>query len=430
MNIKFTKQRVRHKKVEVGLGDMKKVVVIGAGAAGLLAAGTAAENGKKVVVLEKNDRPGKKLLITGKGRCNITNAVSDIRELIDNVPNNGRFLYSSFSRFSNHDIIDFFNQHGLITKVERGGRVFPESDKAFDVVEALKKFNTKNKVEFMYDASVSEILAENGRVVAVVLKNGKTLKCDSVVLCTGGKSYPGTGSTGDGYKIASKLGHTITDLRASLVPFELYEKCCKEMEGLSLKNVSIKIKNSKDKILYEDFGEMIFTWFGVSGPLILSASSHILNEKVDGLKLYIDLKPALDEEKLDDRILRDFEKYTRKCFKNAIDDLLPQKMIPVIIELSGIDPLKHVNQITKDERKKIIDLIKNFPLTLSSLRPISEAIVTSGGIAISEINPATMESKIVKDLYFAGEIIDVDAYTGGYNLTIAFSTGYIAGLNA
>jgi predicted Rossmann fold flavoprotein len=409
---------------------MKKVVVIGAGAAGLFAAGIAAFNGKKVILIEKNDRPGKKILITGKGRCNITNSIPEIRELIDNVPNNGRFLYSAFSRFSNLDIINFFNENGLATKIERGGRVFPESNRAVDVVETLKRFCTKNGVEFIYNSTVKGIDQEAGKVLSVILKDNKKIMCDSVILCTGGKSYPGTGSTGDGYKIAEKLGHCITELKPSLVPFQMNEKYCKQLEGLSLKNISIKIKNSKDKVIIEDFGEMVFTSFGVSGPVILSASSHILKENINTLKLYIDLKPALSDEKLDERILRDFEKYTRKCFKNSLDDLLPQKMIPVFIELSGIDPMKHINQITKDERKKITNLIKNFPLTINSFRPIEEAIVTSGGISINEINPATMESKLINGLFFAGEIIDVDAYTGGFNLTIAFSTGYLAGLNA
>jgi predicted Rossmann fold flavoprotein len=284
-------------------------------------------------------------------------------------------------------------------------------------------------VEIKYKSSVSKVISTNNRVNGVLLEDGRKLFCDAVILCTGGSSYPGTGSTGDGYKIAKNLGHSIAKIRPSLVPLNIYEEYCKEMEGLSLKNVSIKIKNSEQKVIYEDFGEMIFTWFGVSGPLIISASSHIADMNVDGLKLIIDLKPALNEEKLDERILRDFAKHSRKCFKNVLDELLPQKMIPVVLKLSGIDNKKEVNQITKEERKNLINILKNFSFTIAGLRNIKEAIITRGGISIGDINPSTMESKIIKGLFFAGEIIDVDGYTGGYNLTIAFSTGYVAGLN-
>jgi predicted Rossmann fold flavoprotein len=408
---------------------MKKVIVVGGGAAGLVAAATAASHDNSVTILEKNDRVGKKINITGKGRCNITNNVSDIKELISNIPCNGKFLYSCFSKFSNHNIIQLFNDMGVQTKVERGGRVFPVSDTAQDVVNALVRYNNNHNVEIKYKSSVSKVISTNNRVNGVLLEDGRKLFCDAVILCTGGSSYPGTGSTGDGYKIAKNLGHSIAKIRPSLVPLNIYEEYCKEMEGLSLKNVSIKIKNSEQKVIYEDFGEMIFTWFGVSGPLIISASSHIADMNVDGLKLIIDLKPALNEEKLDERILRDFAKHSRKCFKNVLDELLPQKMIPVVLKLSGIDNKKEVNQITKEERKNLINILKNFSFTIAGLRNIKEAIITRGGISIGDINPSTMESKIIKGLFFAGEIIDVDGYTGGYNLTIAFSTGYVAGLN-
>lgn len=406
----------------------KRVVVVGAGAAGLMAAGRASERGCEVFLLEKNDRVGKKLLISGKGRCNITNN-TDVEGLISNVPGNGNFLYSAFYTFSNSDIVSFFNSKGLPTKVERGERVFPVSDRAKDVVEVLSGYAAKSGVKIRLKSAVANILTENGKVKGVKLQSGEIMECDSAVLTTGGSSYPGTGSTGDGYRIASELGHTITPLKPSLVPLIAVEGWVKELQGLSLKNISIKMINKNGKEVYSDFGEMLFTHFGVSGPVILSSSRHILNYGFKDITLKIDLKPALDEEKLYLRIQRDFEKYSRKQLKNALDDLLPQKLIPVIIKLSEINPEKFVNQITKDERKSLVRVLKGLQLTIKGARSIEEAIVTAGGIAVNEINPSTMESKLIKGLFLAGEVIDVDAYTGGFNLTIAFSTGYLAGMN-
>ena len=406
----------------------KKVVVIGAGAAGILAAAKASENGHEVILIEKNDRIGKKILISGKGRCNITND-TDIEGLIENIPGNGNFLYSALYTFSNMDIVELFNKLGLPTKVERGGRVFPVSDRAKDVVDMLNKYLDKSNVKVYLKSPVSEVIASNNEVQAVVLKDGRKVTCDCVIVATGGSSYPGTGSTGDGFKIAKRLGHTIIDLKPSLVPLVAEEEWVKDLQGLSLKNIAITLQNNKGKKIYSDFGEMLFTHFGVSGPVILSASRHILDYDYRDIKLSIDLKPALTEEKLDERILRDFEKFSKKQFKNSLDELLPQKMIPVIIRLSGISAEKFVNQITKDERKILVKLLKNFSMTIKGARPIEEAIVTAGGVSTNEINPSTMESKIIKGLFFAGEVIDVDAYTGGFNLTIAFSTGYLAGAN-
>ncbi|NLP14619.1 MAG: NAD(P)/FAD-dependent oxidoreductase [Clostridium sp.] len=406
----------------------KKVVVIGAGPAGMMTAGKASNRGLDVTLFEKNDRIGKKILISGKGRCNITND-TDIEGLIENTPGNGNFLYSAFYTFSNRDLIEFFEKLGLKTKVERGGRVFPVSDNSKDVNNALLKFLKKYNVDLKLNSPVKEIKTKNNTVEAVVLKDGTTVYCDSVVLTTGGASYPGTGSTGDGYAMAKALGHTIVDLRPSLVPLITEETWVKDLQGLSLKNVSIQIINNKGRKIYSDFGEMLFTHFGVSGPVILSASRHILDYGYKDVKLVIDLKPALSEEKLDERIIRDFEKYSRKQFKNSLDELLPKKMISVIIGLSDIEPDKFVNQIKKEERRNLVKLLKNLTLKITGSRPIQEAIVTAGGVSTDEINPSTMESKIIKGLYFAGEVIDVDAYTGGFNLTIAFSTGYIAGMN-
>lgn len=404
----------------------KKVVVIGGGAAGLMAAGRAAERGHKVVLLEKMDRIGRKLLISGKGRCNITND-TDIEGLIDNIPGNGNFLYSSFYSFSNENIRDFFKSHGLETKVERGGRVFPVSDRAWDVVEALKSYAIENKVEVRLNTAVSTIITENNRVCSVRLRDGSTILADAVILATGGASYPRTGSTGDGYRMAEKLGHKITDLKPSLIPLLTEETWVSQLMGLSLKNVSVTFFNKNNKKIYSDFGEMLFTHFGVSGPIILSASRHVLEYGYRDVRLIIDLKPALDEAKLDDRIQRDFIEFTRKQFKNSLDELLPQKLIPVIVMLSGIHPEKPVNQITKEERKNLVRLLKGLTLNIKGSRPIEEAIVTCGGISVEQIESSTMESKLIKGLYFAGELIDVDGYTGGFNLTIAFSTGYLAG---
>ncbi len=406
---------------------MGKVIVVGAGAAGLMAAGKAAENGHQVHLYEKNDRLGKKILITGKGRCNVTN-YSDIDNFLNNIPGNPYFLYSAFYGLDSYGTIDFFNKLGLETKVERGNRVFPVSDKAADVVSALERYIRKNKVKLHLNSPVKGIEVKDGQAVGIKTAGG-VVEADAVIVCTGGLSYPGTGSTGDGYKFAKDCGHKVTKLYPSLVPLRTKENWCSEVMGLSLKNIAISIKNGKGKELYKDFGEMLFTHFGVSGPVILSASRHLLGKFDEGLKLYIDLKPALDEKTLDSRILRDFEKYINKDFSNALGDLLPQKLIPVVIRLSGIDNGKKVHDITKEERKRLVSVIKGLELTITGTTGYNEAVITSGGIDVDEIDPSTMESKLIKNLYFAGEVLDCDAYTGGYNLQIAFSTGFAAGNN-
>ncbi len=406
---------------------MGKVIVVGAGAAGLMAAGKAGENGHQVHLYEKNDRLGKKILITGKGRCNVTN-YSDIDNFLNNIPGNPYFLYSAFYGLDSYGTIDFFNKLGLETKVERGNRVFPVSDKAADVVSALERYIRKNKVKLHLNSPVKGIEVKDGLAVGIKTAGG-VVEADAVIVCTGGLSYPGTGSTGDGYKFAKDCGHKVTKLYPSLVPLRTKENWCSEVMGLSLKNIAISIKNSKGKELYKDFGEMLFTHFGVSGPVILSASRHLLGKFDEGLKLYIDLKPALDEKTLDSRILRDFEKYINKDFSNALGDLLPQKLIPVVIRLSGIDNGKKVHDITKEERKRLVSVIKGLELNITGTTGYNEAVITSGGIDVDEINPSTMESKLIKNLYFAGEVLDCDAYTGGYNLQIAFSTGCTAGNN-
>ena len=404
----------------------KKVVVVGAGAAGLMAAGRAAEKGHEVHLYEKNNRIGKKILITGKGRCNVTND-SDVEGLLDNIPGNPYFMYSAFYQLDSFGTQEFFKNLGLELKVERGKRVFPVSDRSLDVVLALEKYIKQNKVKLHLESPVESILIEDGKAAGIRLKNGKEEKADGVIVCTGGLSYPGTGSTGDGYRFAKAAGHHVTKLYPSLVPLKTAENWCHELMGLSLKNIEITIKNNKAKKVYTDFGEMLFTHFGVSGPVILSASRHIILTIEEGYKLYIDLKPAMDEKKLDTRLLRDFEKFANKDFVNALDELLPQKLIPVIIELAEIDPRKKVNSITKEERKRLLSLIKGLPLTITGVTGYNEAVVTCGGIETDEIDPSTMESKMVKNLHFAGEVLDVDAYTGGFNLQIAFSTGYTAG---
>lgn len=406
---------------------MGKVIVVGAGAAGLMAAGKAGENGHQVHLYEKNDRLGKKILITGKGRCNVTN-YSDIDNFLNNIPGNPYFLYSAFYGLDSYGTIDFFNKLGLETKVERGNRVFPVSDKAADVVSALERYIRKNKVKLHLNSPVKGIEVKDGLAVGIKTAGG-VVEADAVIVCTGGLSYPGTGSTGDGYKFAKDCGHKVTKLYPSLVPLRTKENWCSEVMGLSLKNIAISIKNSKGKELYKDFGEMLFTHFGVSGPVILSASRHLLGKFDEGLKLYIDLKPALDEKTLDSRILKDFEKYINKDFSNALGDLLPQKLIPVVIRLSGIDNEKKVHDITKEERKRLVSVIKGLELNITGTTGYNEAVITSGGIDVDEINPSTMESKLIKNLYFAGEVLDCDAYTGGYNLQIAFSTGFTAGNN-
>ena len=407
------------------------VIVIGGGAAGMMAAIMSSRNGNQVTILEKMRSMGRKLSITGKGRCNITNA-TDMDNFIKNVPGNGKFLYSAFSQFTNQDAINFFNEIGVKTKVERGDRVFPVSDSAMEVIDKLKRELEKQNVKVIVDTPVKCLIIKDGKVTGVKTESGKTFECDKVILATGGKSYPTTGSTGDGYKIAKAVGHTIVEPKASLVPLETFEKKVEKLQGLSLKNVGVKIFDG-EKLVYEDFGEMLFTHYGVTGPVILSASAHILrikniNEKLKSqtIKLKIDLKPALTTEKLEARIQRDLEKYTKKQYKNSLGDLLPGKMIPYIIEESNIDEEKQTDQITKEERKKIAELLKGLEFTIKDFRPIEEAIITAGGINIKEINSSTMESKIVEGLYFAGEIIDVDAYTGGFNLQIAYSTAYVA----
>ena len=411
-----------------------KVIVVGGGPAGMMAAITAAENGNKVILLEKMERLGRKLLITGKGRCNITSSLP-IEDFIQNTPGNGQFLYSCFKNYTNKDIIEFLNKQGLQVKEERGNRIFPVTDKSLDVLKCFENRLRELNVDIKCNTRVTEIIVEKDNFKVVTENNG-VFEAEKVILATGGKSYPLTGSTGDGYKISAKLGHTVAEIKPSLVPLECYEKnICKNLQGLSLRNVQIQFKNSENnKVIYEDFGEMLFTHFGVSGPTILSGSAHLVRYKnIDKLLkdkkviLKIDFKPALSEEKLDERILRDFSELKNKQFKNSLDKLLPQKLISIIIEESQINPEKKVNEITKQERKNLVKLLKNFELTMSRFRPIEEAIITSGGRNIKEINPKTMESKIVLGLYFAGEIIDVDSYTGGFNLQIAYSTGYTAG---
>lgn len=393
-----------------------------------MAAAKASERGSEVLLLEKNDRVGKKLSITGKGRCNITNN-TDIEGLISNIPGNGNFLYSSFHNFSNKDLMKLLEDEGLELKVERGGRVFPASDKAADVVRVLKLFAEKRGVKIRLNARVESIETEDGAVIGVRLENGDFIGCSSVVLATGGASYPGTGSTGDGYEMAEKLGHSVTSLKPSLVPLLVAEKWVSELQGLTLKNVSIIAFDKNGRKVYTDFGEMLFTHYGVSGPVILSLSSRITDYDYRNIKLVIDLKPALDEETLDARIRRDFDKYSRKQFRNSLGELLPKKLIPVIVRLSRIPGEKPVNQISKAERRNLAGLMKNLTLEITGSRPIGEAIVTAGGVRTSEINPSTMESRLVKGLYLAGEIIDVHGYTGGFNLTVAFSTGFTAGIN-
>ena len=415
---------------------MANVIVIGGGPAGMMAAITAAEYGNNVTIIEKNSDFGKKLLITGKGRCNITSSLY-MSEFIKNTPGNGQFLYSAFQNYTNTDIIDFLKNQGLEVKEERGNRIFPVTDKSIDVLNCFKSKINELKIKKLFNTRVQKILVQNGEVLGVRTEK-EIIQTDKIILATGGKSYPLTGSTGDGYLIAKNIGHKVTKIRPSLVPLVIYEKNeCKEMQGLSLRNVGIKIiDESKNKLIYEDFGEMIFTHFGISGPTILSGSAHLVRYKeIDNLmkeqkiKLQIDLKPALTEEQLDERILRDFKEFKNKQFKHALDKLLPQKMIPIVIEKTKINEEKRVNEITKEERRNLVKVLKKFELTIKDFRPVEEAIITSGGINIKEINPKTMESKLVKGLYFAGEIIDVDSYTGGFNLQIAYSTGYTAGMH-
>ena len=411
-----------------------KVIIIGGGPAGMMSAISSVEEGNEVIIIEKNNTLGKKLLITGKGRCNITSSL-DINDFIKNIPGNGKFLYSCFKNYTNVDIISFLKKYGLEVKEERGNRYFPVTDKSIDVLNCFKKRLNELKVKVFYEEFAQKIIIKDGKIVGIKT-NKQTINTDKIIIATGGKSYPLTGSTGDGYIMAKELGHTCTEIKPSLVPLKCDEiELCKELQGLSLKNIKIIIEDtSKTKKIYEDFGEMIFTHFGVSGPTILSGSAHLVRYKgIEDLfknkkiKLHIDLKPALTIEKLEDRVLRDFDEFKNKQFKNSLDKLLPQKMINSIIELSKINPEKKVNEITKEERTRLVNLMKNLEFTIKDFRPIEEAIITSGGINIKEINPSTMESKIISGLYFAGEVIDVDAYTGGFNLQIAYSTGYTAG---
>lgn len=408
---------------------MSKVLVIGGGAAGMMAAITAARNGKTVILFEKNEKLGKKLFITGKGRCNITNS-AEIEELFPAVVSNPKFLFSSFYSLTNDQVIDFFEELGVRTKVERGGRVFPLSDHSSDVIRALEREMERLGVKVRLRAEIKEILAADGRTTGVQLSSGEKIYGDAVIAATGGISYPSTGSTGDGYRFARNFGHKITELFPALVPMEVKEWYAKELMGLSLRNIEIRVTDGKKK-LYEEFGEMLFTHYGVTGPVILSASSIVgkrLSEKE--LTLHIDLKPALTEEQLDRRVLREFESNHNRQFKNAVDSLFPAKLKPVMVELSGISEDKKVNEITKEERIRFVHLMKDFTMTLTGLRSFKEAIITKGGVDVKEIDPGTMESKFVKGLYFAGEVLDLDALTGGYNLQIAWSTGYLAGMSA
>lgn len=405
---------------------MSRVVIVGGGAAGMMAGIAAAGAGHQVQIFEKNEKLGKKIFITGKGRCNLTNAC-DTEELFGNVVHNPKFLYSSFYGFSNFDIMDFMEQNGCPVKTERGNRVFPVSDKSSDVIRALSTRLRDLGVEVNLHTEVAELVAGEKVTGIRLKKGGQLVPADAVIVATGGLSYPTTGSTGDGYKFARTQGHTVTELSPALVPFEVKEPVVKELQGLSLRNIEARILKGS-KVLYEEFGEMLFTHFGVSGPVLLSASSFVAAQlKKEPLVLSIDLKPALSNEQLDARILRDFEEMKNKQYKNALVHLLPSKLMPVIVERSGIFPDKKVNEITREERSRIVESIKDFRLTLSGLRDYKEAIITQGGISVREINPSTMESKLVKGLYFAGEVLDLDAVTGGFNLQIAWSTGYLAG---
>lgn len=401
-----------------------KIAVIGGGAAGMMAAGTAILYGADVTIFESTDRLGKKLAITGKGRCNVTNNCTR-EEFLENVTKNPRFLYAALSAFSTEDTMNHFESLGVPLKTERGRRVFPESEKAIDIVNALRTYSQGASVIHKKVTSIN--VNENGFLITA---GNKDYLFDKVIIATGGKSYPLTGSDGSGYKLAMKLGHSVTELIPSLIPLESYSPYCRQMQGLSLKNVKITIKDEADRIIYADFGEMMFAHFGVTGPLILSASAHIRDMDIAALRLSIDLKPALDEKTLDQRLLSDFQKKANKDLINALGDLLPSKMILPFISYCGIDERKKVNSITKEERKLILNALKGFEIPLDGLRPIEEAIVTSGGVEVKEITPKTMESKIQRGLYFCGEVIDVDAYTGGYNLQIAFSTGFLAGKSA
>ena len=411
---------------------MKQVVIIGAGAAGFLASIAAARAGAQVILLEKMKSPGRKLMITGKGRCNITNACS-MQDMIAMLPGNGKFLYGAFHQFTNDDIVDLLEQNGLPTKVERGGRVFPQSDRALDVVETLEKILRQEGVKLMTHKRVTGLYIKNKQVYSVEINGEEQLHADAVIITTGGASYPGTGSTGDGYKLARQAGHTIVEPTPALVPLESDDEDIRALQGLSLKNIQGTLLEG-DKVLGQEFGEMLFTHFGVSGPIILTlsrvASKRWQKEPKAVLDLSIDLKPALTDQQLDARIQRDFQKYSRKQLKAGLHDLLPQKLIPVVIDRACLKADQEVNQITRKERQRLVDTLKHFMVPLNGTRPLEEAIVTAGGVSLKEINPTTFASKLVPNLYFAGEVMDVDGYTGGYNLQAAFSSGYAAGTHA
>ncbi len=403
---------------------MSTVVVIGGGPAGMMAA-IGASKKHKTILVEKNEKLGKKLYITGKGRCNVTNA-KDISEFFDYIPGNSNFLYSALYTFTNEDTMNFFENLGVKLKVERGDRVFPVSDKSSDIISALERELRRNKVDILLSSKVKNFTYEGTKIKSIELQDNSIIEGDYFIICTGGMSYPQTGSNGEGFKFSQHAGHTVTKLMPSLVPIETKEEWIKDLQGLSLKNVELSIVDSRKKVLYKDFGEMLFTHFGISGPIVLSGS-RVVN-KGNSLKAVIDLKPALSHEELDKRIQRDFAKYLNKDFKNSLDDLIPKKLIDIIINLSGIEETKKVNLITREERKNLVNVLKGMCLEIKGLRPIDEAIITAGGVNVKEIDPSTMKSKIVDNLYFSGEVIDVDAYTGGFNIQIAFSTGYLAGI--
>ena len=406
--------------------DRTDCIIIGGGAAGLMAAGTLAHAGKRVIVMEKNDRTARKVLITGKGRCNVTNCC-DIPEFLDNIATGGRFLHSALNRFSPYDTMAFFENLGVPLKVERGQRVFPQSDRAQDIADALLEYVKSGGGKLWLDCAVQTLIIQDGAVRGVMLADGREVLADSVLVCTGGKSYPGTGSTGDGYRFAKQAGHTVVPPAPSLIPLVIREAWCRDAQGLSLRNVTLRaVDTSQGKTVFEELGEMLFTHFGVSGPLVLSASCHMRPMEPGRYRLFVDLKPGLDEQQLDARLQRDFEKYRNRDFINSLGDLLPRKLIGVMVQLSGIPGETKINQVTKGRRKAFCRLLKDLPLTVEGMRPIQEAIITSGGVSLKEINPKTMESKRVSGLYFAGEVLDTDAYTGGFNLQIAYSTAYAA----
>ena len=408
----------------------QKIIVIGGGAAGLTAAAMAARRGLDVTVLERNARPARKMMITGKGRCNVTNACTLVNELTEQIPGNGRFLYGAFSRFMPYDTMDLFESLGVPLKIERGNRVFPVSDRAVDIVDALVRFTRRSGARILTEQRVASLLLEEGAVKGVLCEDGRRYEADAVVIATGGCSYPLTGSTGDGYALAREAGHTVVPPKPSLIPLETRERWCADLQGLALKNVAITVWDSENyREVYHDFGEMLFTHFGVSGPVILSASAHIRDITPDRYRLSIDLKPALSPEKLDDRLVRDLSKYSNRTMQNALTELLPRSMIPVALALAAIPPELFANRLTREMRHDLGYVLKNLTCTIAGTRPIEEAIVTAGGVATREIDPKTMQSKLCPGLYFAGEVIDVDAYTGGFNLQIAFSTGALAGNN-